>query len=148
MKRAVQRVIVRLPAQSPPPDDVSLASETVRVLRDAQSLQKTMHDSYVAQDHILTALLKAPSMAPILKDAGLAEAALVTAIEQIRGNRRVESRSAEQGFDALNKYAVDLTALAEEGKIDPVIGRDNEIRRVIRILCRRYVGRFQSIGAI
>lgn len=148
MKRAVHRVIVRLPAQSPPPDDVSLASETVRVLRDAQSLQKTMHDSYVAQDHILTALLKAPSMAPILKDAGLAEAALVTAIEQIRGNRRVESRSAEQGFDALNKYAVDLTALAEEGKIDPVIGRDNEIRRVIRILCRRYVGRTQSIGAI
>lgn len=148
MKRAVQRVIVRLPAQSPPPDDVSLASETVRVLRDAQSLQKTMHDSYVAQDHILTALLKAPSMAPILKDAGLAEAALVTAIEQIRGNRRVESRSAEQGFDALSKYAVDLTALAEEGKIDPVIGRDNEIRRVIRILCRRYVGRTQSIGAI
>jgi ATP-dependent Clp protease ATP-binding subunit ClpA len=137
VKRAVQRVIVRLPAQSPPPDDVSLASETVRVLRDAQSLQKTMHDSYVAQDHILTALLKAPSMAPVLKEASLTEAALVTAIEQIRGNRRVESRTAEQGFDALNKYAVDLTALAEEGKIDPVIGRDNEIRRVIRILCRR-----------
>jgi ATP-dependent Clp protease ATP-binding subunit ClpA len=100
-----------------------------------------MHDSYVAQDHILTALLKAPSMAPVLKEAGLTEATLVTAIEQIRGNRRVESRTAEQGFDALGKYAVDLTALAEEGKIDPVIGRDNEIRRVIRILCRRYVSR-------
>ncbi|KAI9444799.1 P-loop containing nucleoside triphosphate hydrolase protein [Lactarius indigo] len=114
VKRAIHRAIVRLPAQSPPPDDISLASETAR------GLQKTMHDSYVAQDHILTALLKAPSMAP-----------------QIRGNRRVESRTAEQGFDALNKYAVDLTALAEEGKIDPVIGRDNEIRRVIRILCRR-----------
>ncbi|KAH8997292.1 P-loop containing nucleoside triphosphate hydrolase protein [Lactarius akahatsu] len=137
LKRALQRAIVRLPAQSPPPDDVSLASETVKVLRDAQGLQKTMHDSYVAQDHILTALLKTPSMAPVLKDAGLTEAALVTAVEQIRGNRRVESRSAEQGFDALSKYAVDLTALAEEGKIDPVIGRDNEIRRVIRILCRR-----------
>ena len=137
VKRALQRIIVRLPAQSPPPDDVSLASETLRVLRDAQSLQKTMHDSYVAQDHILTALVKAPSMAPVLKEAGLTEAALVTAIEQIRGNRRIESRSAEQGFDALSKYAVDLTGLAEEGKIDPVIGRDNEIRRVVRILCRR-----------
>lgn len=137
VKRALQRIIVRLPAQSPPPDDVSLASETLRVLRDAQSLQKTMHDSYVAQDHILTALVKAPSMAPVLKEASLTEAALVTAIEQIRGNRRIESRSAEQGFDALSKYAVDLTALAEEGKIDPVIGRDNEIRRVVRILCRR-----------
>jgi ATP-dependent Clp protease ATP-binding subunit ClpB len=55
----------------------------------------------------------------------------------MRGNRRVESRNAEEGFDALNKYAVDLTALAEEGKLDPVIGRDAEIRRVVRILCRR-----------
>lgn len=137
MKRALQRIIVRLPAQSPPPDDVAFALETVRVFREAQSLQKTMHDSYIAQDHILTALLKAPSLAPVLKEASLTEAALITAIEQIRGNRRVESRTAEQGFDALSKYAVDLTALAEEGKIDPVIGRDNEIRRVIRILCRR-----------
>jgi ATP-dependent Clp protease ATP-binding subunit ClpB len=61
----------------------------------------------------------------------------MSAVQQIRGNRRVESKSAEAGFDALCKYAVDLTALAEEGKLDPVIGRDNEIRRVIRILCRR-----------
>jgi len=137
VKRALQRIIVRLPAQSPPPDDISLASETLRMLREAQSLQKTMHDSYVAQDHILTALVKAPSMAAVLKEASLTEATVITAIEQIRGNRRIESRSAEQGFDALSKYAVDLTALAEEGKIDPVIGRDNEIRRVIRILCRR-----------
>jgi ATP-dependent Clp protease ATP-binding subunit ClpB len=137
VKRALQRIIVRLPAQSPPPDDISLASETLRMLREAQSLQKTMHDSYVAQDHILTALVKAPSMATVLKEASLTEATVITAIEQIRGNRRIESRSAEQGFDALSKYAVDLTALAEEGKIDPVIGRDNEIRRVIRILCRR-----------
>lgn len=61
----------------------------------------------------------------------------MSAVQQIRGNRRVESKSAEAGFDALSKYAIDLTALAEEGKLDPVIGRDNEIRRVIRILCRR-----------
>lgn len=96
-----------------------------------------MHDSYIAQDHLLLALISDSSLASALKEAGLTEAALKTAIEQARGNRRVESRNAEQGFDALNKYAVDLTALAEEGKLDPVIGRDNEIRRVIRILCRR-----------
>ncbi|KAI0068201.1 hypothetical protein BV25DRAFT_1911214 [Artomyces pyxidatus] len=137
VKRALQKLIVRFPAQSPPPDDVSLSSEAAKVIRDAQALQKTMHDSYVAQDHLLLALLKTPSLAPVLKEANLTEATLKTAIEQIRGNRRVESRSAEQGFDALSKYAVDLTALAEEGKIDPVIGRDNEIRRVVRILCRR-----------
>ena len=96
-----------------------------------------MHDSYIAQDPLLAALPKDPAVAPVLKEAGLTEAVLKTAIDQIRGNRRVDSKNAEQGFDALNKYATDLTALAAEGKLDPVIGRDNEIRRAIRILCRR-----------
>lgn len=98
-----------------------------------------MHDSYIAQDHLLLALLKDSSIEGVLKENSLTPATLKTAIEQTRGNRRVESKTAEQGFDALQKYAVDLTALAEEGKIDPVIGRDDEIRRAIRILCRRYV---------
>jgi ATP-dependent Clp protease ATP-binding subunit ClpB len=109
----------------------------MKVLRQAQELQKTMHDSYIAQDHIVLALIKDPTISAVLKENSLVEGTLKTAIEQIRGNRRVESKTAEQGFDALQKYAVDLTALAEEGKIDPVIGRDNEIRRAIRILCRR-----------
>lgn len=86
---------------------------------------------------MLLALLKDSSILSVIKEAGLTEPILKTAIEQTRGNRRVESKDAEAGFDALRKYAVDLTALAEEGKIDPVIGRDNEIRRVVRILCRR-----------
>jgi len=137
MKRGLQKIIVRLPSQSPPPDEISNSSAAQKVFREAQSLQKTMHDSYIAQDHILLALIKDPSIAALLKEAGLNEATLKTAIEQVRGNRRVESKTAEQGFDALQKYAIDLTSLAEEGKIDPVIGRDNEIRRVIRILCRR-----------
>lgn len=109
----------------------------MKVLRQAQDLQKTMHDSYIAQDHLLLALLKDSTISAVLKENNLVEGTLKTAIEQIRGNRRVESKTAEQGFDALQKYAADLTALAEEGKIDPVIGRDNEIRRAIRILCRR-----------
>ncbi|KAJ7293571.1 P-loop containing nucleoside triphosphate hydrolase protein [Mycena rebaudengoi] len=137
VKRLVQKAVVRLPSQDPPPDETYLSSVSVNVLRAAQALQKTMHDSYIAQDHLLLALLKDSTIAAILKEANLTEATLKTAIEQIRGNRRVESKTAEQGFDALQKYAVDLTALAEEGKIDPVIGRDNEIRRVVRILCRR-----------
>ena len=139
MKRALQKAIVRIPTQSPPPDETSLSSAALKVLREAQSLQKTMHDSYIAQDHLLRALVKDPTISGLLKELGLTEASLTTAIDQIRGNRRVESKTAEQGFDALSKYAVDLTALAEEGKIDPVIGRDNEIRRAIRILCRRSV---------
>ncbi|KAG2120888.1 P-loop containing nucleoside triphosphate hydrolase protein [Suillus discolor] len=137
VKRGLQKIIVRLPSQSPSPEEISMSASALKVLREAQSLQKTMHDSYIAQDHIILALLKDPSISSIIKDAGLTEAALKTATEQTRGNRRVESKNAEAGFDALQKYAVDLTALAEEGKIDPVIGRDNEIRRIVRILCRR-----------
>ncbi|KAG1899224.1 P-loop containing nucleoside triphosphate hydrolase protein [Suillus fuscotomentosus] len=137
VKRGLQKIIVRLPSQSPSPEEISMSASALKVLREAQSLQKTMHDSYIAQDHIILALLKDPSISSIIKDAGLTEAALKTATEQTRGNRRVESKNAEAGFNALQKYAVDLTALAEEGKIDPVIGRDNEIRRIIRILCRR-----------
>ncbi|KAI0655098.1 P-loop containing nucleoside triphosphate hydrolase protein [Cubamyces menziesii] len=137
VRRGLQKLIVRLPTQSPPPEEISLSTAAMKVLREAESLRKTMHDSYIAQDHILAALIKDPSIQPVLKEAGLTEDVLKTAIDQIRGNRRVDSKNAEQGFDALNKYATDLTALAEEGKLDPVIGRDNEIRRVIRILCRR-----------
>lgn len=137
VQRALQKIIVRLPAQQPAPEEVNLGPAAMKVLREAQSIQKTMHDSYIAQDHLLLATIKDPSIAQVLKEAGLTEAALKTQIDSVRGNRRVDSKNAEQGFDALNKYATDLTALAAEGKIDPVIGRDNEIRRVIRILCRR-----------
>lgn len=154
VKRSLQKSLVRLPTQSPPPDETTLGSASLKVLREAQSLQKNMHDSYIAQDHLLLALIKESTIASILKEANLTEAALKTAIEQTRGNRRVESKTAEQGFDArkskfllrycllltfisVQKYAIDLTSLAETGKIDPVIGRDNEIRRTIRILCRR-----------
>ncbi|KAI0732411.1 P-loop containing nucleoside triphosphate hydrolase protein [Fomitopsis betulina] len=137
VKRGLQKIIVRLPTQSPPPDEITLSGPAHKVLREAESLRKTMHDSYIAQDHLLAAVIKDSSIQPILKEAGLTEAALKTAIDQLRGNRRVDSKNAEQGFDALGKYAQDLTALAEEGKLDPVIGRDNEIRRAIRILCRR-----------
>lgn len=137
MNRAIQKQLVRLPAIDPPPESVELSQATRKVLQEAQSLQKTMHDAYIAQDHLLLALIKEPHVAQALKESSLSENALKTVIQQIRGNRRVESKTAEQGFDALAKYAVDLTSLAEEGKLDPVIGRDNEIRRVIRILCRR-----------
>ncbi|GJE86129.1 ATP-dependent chaperone ClpB [Phanerochaete sordida] len=137
VQRALQKIIVRLPAQQPAPDEVTLGPAAVKILRDAQSIQKTMHDSYIAQDHLLLATIKDSTITPVLKEAGLTEASLKTQIDSIRGNRRVDSKNAEQGFDALNKYATDLTALAAEGKIDPVIGRDNEIRRTIRILCRR-----------
>ena len=137
MKRGIHKLLVRQATQTPPPDETTISSAGLKVLRQAQELQKTMHDSYIAQDHLLLALIKDATISAVLKENSLVEGTLKTAIEQIRGNRRVESKTAEQAFDALHKYAIDLTALAEEGKIDPVIGRDNEIRRIIRILCRR-----------
>ena len=136
--RGLQKLIVRLPSQSPAPDDVTFSSAAIKVLHEAQEQQKNMHDSYLAQDHLLLALIKDSSIASVIKEAGLIEPVLRTTIQQVRGDRHIESKSAEEGFDALQKYAIDLTALAQEGKIDPVIGRDDEIRRVIRILCRRW----------
>jgi ATP-dependent Clp protease ATP-binding subunit ClpB len=82
------------------------------VLREAQNLQKTMHDSYIAQDHILTALLKAPSLAPVLREAGLTEATLITAIEQIRGNRRVESHAAARLRPAFTRLSSSASSIA------------------------------------
>lgn len=98
----------------------------VNVLQTAVSISKDMHDQYIAQDHMLLALIKDPDLMTLYTAVGLSEATLKNAVQQIRGNRRIESRSAESaelGFDALAKYAVDITKLAEEGKLDPVIGR-------------------------
>jgi ATP-dependent Clp protease ATP-binding subunit ClpB len=138
IKRELNRTVVRLPVQPPPQEPaLGLGPAADKVFKVARSIQKTMGDSYLAQDHLLLALIKDPSIESIIRDAGLANAALITAIKQIRGNSQVHTRSCEQGFDVLSKYAVDLTALAEDGKLDPVIGRDQEIHRVIHILCRR-----------
>jgi len=82
-----------------------------------------MHDQYIAQDHMLLALINDPDLNQLFTAAGLSEETLKNAVQQIRGNRRVESKSSELGFDALAKYAIDMTKLAEEGKLDPVIGR-------------------------
>lgn len=95
-----------------------------------------MHHSYFAEDHLF-ALIKDPSIEPIIREVGLTEAALIAAVDKIRGNRRVCMTSFERAFHVLPKYAIDLTALARDGKFDPVIGRDREIGQLINILCRR-----------
>ncbi|ORY73419.1 P-loop containing nucleoside triphosphate hydrolase protein [Leucosporidium creatinivorum] len=135
--RGLSRFIVRLPSQEPAPDDVSFSPATGKVLQAAHKISKEKNDTFVAQDHIILALSQDPSIAPILKEAGATYDAIKRAAEQVRGGKQVNSRGAEEGFEALSKYARDLTAEAEQGKLDPVIGRDNEIRRCIRILSRR-----------
>ncbi|WP_408896993.1 ATP-dependent chaperone ClpB [Nocardioides sp. R1-1] len=109
-----------------------------RVLASALDLARSMKDEYVATEHLLIALATVESSAQrVLADAGLSADALRESLTAVRGDRRVTSQDAEATYEALEKYSVDLTAAAEEGKLDPVIGRDQEIRRVVQVLSRR-----------
>ena len=109
-----------------------------RVLAQALDLATSMKDDYVATEHLLIALGTVESSArQVLTDTGLTEAGLRDVLTAVRGNRRVTSQEAESTYEALEKYSVDLTAAAEEGRLDPVIGRDAEIRRVVQVLSRR-----------
>jgi ATP-dependent Clp protease ATP-binding subunit ClpB len=109
-----------------------------RVLAGAIDLASGMKDDYVATEHLLISLAGTESSAQkLLADAGLTEAGLREGLTAVRGNRRVTSQDAESTYEALEKYSVDLTQAAEDGRLDPVIGRDAEIRRVVQVLSRR-----------
>ncbi len=115
-----------------------MAPETARVFEAAESVSKKAHDSFVTAERLLHALLIEKSeAADVLKSAGVTPAGLNKAIDELRQGRTADSASAEESYDALKKYARDLTEDAAEGKLDPVIGRDEEIRRTIQILSRR-----------
>ncbi len=115
-----------------------LSNECNQVMLKAQSYLKEFKDDFVSVEHLLLALLSAnDNTAKILKDAGLGEKELKLAIAELRKGRKVKDQSAESTYNALNKYAKNLNALAQSGKLDPVIGRDEEIRRVLHILSRR-----------
>ncbi|RNL77676.1 ATP-dependent chaperone ClpB [Nocardioides marmorisolisilvae] len=109
-----------------------------RVLAKAVELATAMKDEYVATENLLRALAAVESPVKTAFDAaGATEATLTEVVQSVRGDRKVTSEEAEATYEALEKYAVDLTARAEEGRLDPVIGRDAEIRRVIQVLSRR-----------
>jgi len=118
---------------------VYLAPETARLFGEAEKVAEKAGDSFVTVERLLLAiaLAKGTSAAQALVDAGLTARGLDRAIEEVRKGRTATSASAEEGYDALKKYARDLTAVARDGKLDPVIGRDEEIRRTIQVLSRR-----------
>ncbi len=117
---------------------IYLAPELARVFDTAQKIADKAGDKFVTVERLLLALAMETSDASrVLKDAGVNPTTLNAAINDIRKGRTADSASAEQAYDALKRYARDLTALAAEGKIDPVIGRDEEIRRTIQVLSRR-----------
>lgn len=140
LDRALKKALVRLPSQDPPPENVSVSPGFSKVLRQANELSKTQKDSYIAVDHLIQALAQDSTIQRCLAEANIPNAKLIdNAVQQIRGTRRVDSKTAdaEEENENLKKFTIDMTAMAREGKIDPVIGREEEIRRVIRILSRR-----------
>ncbi|KIW31152.1 hsp98-like protein [Cladophialophora immunda] len=140
LDRALKKALVRLPSQDPPPEHVTMSPSLSKVIRSAQELQKTQKDTYVAIDHLITALAQDAKIQEALREANVPNTKLIdAAIQQIRGTKRVDSKQAdsEEENENLKKFTIDMTQLAREGKLDPVIGREEEIRRVIRILSRR-----------
>lgn len=117
---------------------LQLSRQANTAVLEASNFAKEMNDEYVSIEHLLLAIFKSSSkIAQILKDQGVTQKALKSAIDQVRNGERVTSQSAEDTYQSLNKYAKNLNQLAESGKLDPVIGRDDEIRRVLQILSRR-----------
>lgn len=117
---------------------IGLSREAATAINEAQAIAQKMKDEFVSIEHLLLAIFKSKSkVSQILKDQGATEKQLEKAIEELRGGERVTSASAEDTYNALNKYAKNLNQLANDGKLDPIIGRDEEIRRVLQILSRR-----------
>ncbi len=114
-----------------------LSSEFRELITRAEDEQKTLKDEYLSVEHLLLALTEGGEMARLLKEAGITSAALRQALTAVRGSQRVMDQDPEGKYQTLEKYGTDLTARARAGKIDPVIGRDSEIRRVMQVLSRR-----------
>jgi ATP-dependent Clp protease ATP-binding subunit ClpB len=120
------------------PDRTSLHNGMSTVMKRARALAQEAGDTFVALDTILLALLEDKEISSILVSAGISQKSrLEQVVRDSRGQAKANSETAENTFDALNRYGTDLIELARAGKLDPVIGRDEEIRRVIRVLARR-----------
>ena len=117
---------------------VYASQELSTVLSKAEKVMRDMGDEFISNEHLLVSILDTKSSASnILKDSGFKKNELTKAINELRGGKKVDSQTAENQFNSLKKFALDLNQMAQNGKLDPVIGRDDEIRRVLQILSRR-----------
>ena len=126
-----------LPRLSQPESSVGLNRESVTLFASAEAEASRMRDDYVSSEHLLLAIAKADAMRDMLAEHGVDYAALLRALQSIRGTQRITSQDPESTYESLSKYGRDLTADARGGTLDPVIGRDEEIRRLIHIISRR-----------
>src|SRR4029453_17292967 len=134
VRRGAARAVESLPsAAGAGVAEPTLSREFVNTLGAAEQIARPLGDEYVSTEHILAGLARVGgAVARQLKEAGATEESLVAAFPSVRGgDRRITTADPEQTYQALERYGVDLTALAREGKVDPVIGRDSEIRRVV-----------------
>jgi ATP-dependent Clp protease ATP-binding subunit ClpB len=139
LKTDTERELARFPQQSGAAAEPTLAREVSRVFDRAEAEAKALGDAYVSTEHILLGLLeeKGTTAKQLLSARGVDRAALLAALQGVRGSHRVTDQEPEQKYQALERFTRDLTELARKGKIDPVIGRDEEIRRVMQVLSRR-----------
>ncbi|MGI9163131.1 MAG: ATP-dependent chaperone ClpB [Mycobacterium sp.] len=146
IRAEAQRLVERLPSSSGATSQPQLSRESLAAINAAQQLATEMDDEYVSTEHLLVGLAGGlgrsaaagdSDVAKLLTGAGASPQALRDAFVKVRGSGRVTSADPEATYQALEKYSTDLTARAREGKLDPVVGRDNEIRRVIQVLSRR-----------
>ena len=135
----LERAVDGFPRVSGAGSEVYLSQNADRALREAQNEAAAMQDDFISVEHILLAIVKNPdsTVREVLKSAGVTQEKLLNAIKEVRGTQHVRSDDPEGTYNALKKYGQDLTALAREQKLDPVIGRDEEIRNCIRILTRK-----------
>src|SRR6266581_1127826 len=139
LRAETEREIARFPQQSGTAAEPTLSREVSRVLDRADDEAKALGDAYVSTEHILLGLVeeKGTTAKQLLAAAGVDRPALLAALEGVRGPQRVTDQAPEQKYQALERYTRDLTEQARKGKLDPVIGRDEEIRRVMQVLSRR-----------
>ena len=139
VKRLINSKLLKLPSTSGSNMEPGMSSSAASILTNADKIKQIQKDSYIGQDHILSALLDDSSIQALFKELNIKVQSLKDQILNLRGNQRIDSRQADSSeeFEFLSKYAIDLTEQALQGKIDPVIGREEEIRRTIRVLARR-----------
>src|SRR5882672_7919767 len=136
VQEAVERELGRKPQVSGPaagPSQTYITQRLSQILTKAEDEMRGLKDEYLSVEHVLLAMVNEP----VLRSTGVTREKLMEALRQVRGNQRVTSPDPETTYQALEKYGRDLTKLAAQGKLDPVIGRDDEVRRVMQVLSRR-----------
>lgn len=135
--KSIDSKLQKLPTISPAPEEITPNSRMRDLLTQADSIKQSMGDELISVDHLLLASFKDSEIKDAYKIAGLDEKIVADTVKAVRGGKKVTSKTSDSTFDALNKYGVNMCQLVKDGKIDPVIGRDEEIRNITRVLSRR-----------